>query len=59
METREFESRAVPGKMTGVLAVVEGMRFWAREDAINEEKNIIDPAVSSFFLGLRSQNRKC
>ena len=23
------------------------VRFWAREDAINEDKNIIDPAVSS------------
>lgn len=44
--TREFESRATPGKKTGVLAIVEGTRFWAREDAINKEKNIIDPAVS-------------
>jgi len=45
VETREFESRATPGKKTGVLAVVEGVRFWAREDAINEERNIIDPTV--------------
>jgi flavin reductase (DIM6/NTAB) family NADH-FMN oxidoreductase RutF len=44
-ETKEFESRATPGKKTGVLAIVEGVRFWAREDAINEDKNIIDPAV--------------
>ena len=44
--TREFESKATPGKKTGVLAIVEGTRFWAREDAINEEKNLIDPAVS-------------
>ncbi|KAL3425946.1 nitrilotriacetate monooxygenase component B [Phlyctema vagabunda] len=43
--TREFESKATPGKKTGVLAVIEGTRFWVREDAINEEKNIIDPAV--------------
>jgi len=46
MNTQEFESRATPGKKTGVLAVVEGVRFWVREDAINEERNIIDPAVS-------------
>ena len=46
MNTQEFESRATPGKKTGVLAVIEGVRFWAREDAINEEKNILDPAVS-------------
>ena len=45
METKEFESRATPGKKTGVLAIVEGTRFWVREDAINEDKNIIDPAI--------------
>lgn len=43
---REFESRATPGKKTGVLAIIEGTRFWVREDAINEDKNLIDPAVS-------------
>ncbi|KAH8902587.1 hypothetical protein BR93DRAFT_941560 [Coniochaeta sp. PMI_546] len=42
---REFDSRATPGKKSGTLAVVEGTRFWVREDAINEERNIIDPAV--------------
>lgn len=42
---REFESRATPGKKTGVLAIVEGTRFWAREDALNGDKNLIDPAV--------------
>lgn len=44
--TREFESKATPGKKTGVLAIIEGTRFWVREDAINEDKNLIDPAVS-------------
>jgi flavin reductase (DIM6/NTAB) family NADH-FMN oxidoreductase RutF len=43
---REFESRGTPGKKTGVLAVIEGTRFWVREDAINDDKNLIDPAVS-------------
>jgi hypothetical protein len=43
---REFESRGTPGKKTGVLAVIEGTRFWVREDALNKEKNLIDPAVS-------------
>lgn len=42
---KEYESRATPGKKTGVLAVVEGTRFWVRENAINKEKNIVDPAV--------------
>ncbi|OCK81608.1 hypothetical protein K432DRAFT_295135 [Lepidopterella palustris CBS 459.81] len=45
VETKEFESRATPGKKTGVLAIVEGVRFWAREDAINKEGNLIDPAI--------------
>jgi flavin reductase (DIM6/NTAB) family NADH-FMN oxidoreductase RutF len=45
VETREFESRATPGKKTGVLAVVEGVRFWVRDDAINEGGDFVDPAV--------------
>lgn len=45
METKEFESRATPGKKTGVLAIIEGVNFWAREDAINKDKNLIDPEV--------------
>lgn len=46
VETREWESRVTPGKKTGVLAIVEGARFWVREDAIDEEGVLIDPAVS-------------
>ncbi|CAI6336602.1 unnamed protein product [Periconia digitata] len=45
VETREWESRATPGKKTGVMAVVEGVRFWVREDAIDEAGVLIDPAV--------------
>lgn len=45
VSTQEFESRATPGKKTSVLAIVEGVRFWVREDAINEERNLIDPQV--------------
>lgn len=43
--TQEFGSRATPGKKTGVLAIVEGIRFWVREDALNEERNLVDPAI--------------
>lgn len=50
VETKEFESRATPGKKTGVLAIVEGVRFWVREDAINEAKDYIDPAVRFTLL---------
>jgi flavin reductase (DIM6/NTAB) family NADH-FMN oxidoreductase RutF len=47
--TREFESKGTPGKKTGVLAIIEGTRFWVREDALNEDQNLIDPAVSLHF----------
>ncbi|KAK4106198.1 hypothetical protein N658DRAFT_490801 [Parathielavia hyrcaniae] len=42
---REFESRATPGKMSTTLAVIEGTRFWVREDAVNDERNLVDPKV--------------
>lgn len=47
VEMREWESRVTPGKKTGVLGIVEGVRFWVREDALNEEGTLIDPAVRS------------
>ena len=45
METREWDSRAKPGTKTGTTVFLEGKRFWVREDALNEQKNLIDPAV--------------
>ena len=45
VETREWESRAEPGKKTGVTAILEGVKFWVREDAINADKNLIDISV--------------
>ncbi|KAJ3041323.1 hypothetical protein HK097_002293, partial [Rhizophlyctis rosea] len=42
---RESESRREKGKMTGVMVVIEGTRFWVREDAVNEEGSIVDPSV--------------
>ncbi|OOF95487.1 hypothetical protein ASPCADRAFT_207969 [Aspergillus carbonarius ITEM 5010] len=45
VETKEFESRSAPGKKSGVLAIIEGVRFWVRDDAIDEEKSIIDLKV--------------
>ncbi|KAK5163444.1 uncharacterized protein LTR77_010626 [Saxophila tyrrhenica] len=45
LETKEYESRATPGKRTGVLAIIEGVKFWAREDALNEEQNQLDTNV--------------
>ncbi|PLN83452.1 hypothetical protein BDW42DRAFT_164931 [Aspergillus taichungensis] len=45
VEVKEFESRANPGQKSGVLAIIEGVRFWVRDDAINEEKSVIDLKV--------------
>ncbi|KAI1475998.1 hypothetical protein F4774DRAFT_421141 [Daldinia eschscholtzii] len=42
---REFESRATPGKKTGCLVILEGTRFWVREDALNDDRSLIDPAI--------------
>lgn len=48
MNTQEFDSRQTPGSKSGTLAVIEGTRFWVREDAINAEHNLVDPAVGFF-----------
>jgi flavin reductase (DIM6/NTAB) family NADH-FMN oxidoreductase RutF len=45
VDTREFESRTNPGKKTGVMAIIEGCRFWVREDAIDQTRSLIDPNV--------------
>jgi flavin reductase (DIM6/NTAB) family NADH-FMN oxidoreductase RutF len=45
IEVKEFESRQTPGKKTGVLAIIEGVRFWVRDDAIDEERSVIDLKV--------------
>ena len=49
--SQEFESRATKGKKTGALCIIEGVRFWVREDAINEDRNQVDPTVSFWNLG--------
>ncbi|GKZ31484.1 hypothetical protein AbraIFM66950_012151 [Aspergillus brasiliensis] len=42
VDTREYTSKINPDKVTCTTAVVEGVRFWAREDAINSEGNHLD-----------------
>ncbi|GAD95446.1 hypothetical protein MYCGRDRAFT_48694 [Paecilomyces variotii No. 5] len=44
VETREYRSRRTD-KVSCTMAVVEGVRFWAREDAVNEERNALDISV--------------
>lgn len=47
VETREWTSKNpdTPGKKTGVTALLEGVNFWVREDAIDAQGVLIDPAV--------------
>jgi Flavin reductase like domain len=46
IETRAFKSKIDQSKTSCVLATMEGVRFWAREDVINDEKNQLNPEVS-------------
>jgi flavin reductase (DIM6/NTAB) family NADH-FMN oxidoreductase RutF len=48
VSTHEWTSKnpATPDKRTGVSAFVEGVNFWIREDTIDEQGVLIDPAVS-------------
>ena len=45
VEVKEWESRAHPGKKSGVTVILEGINFWVREDAINVDRNMIDLEV--------------
>ena len=50
---RELPSRARPGEVGSTLAVIEGTRFWAREDALDEEAGgVIDAKVGFLWLYL-------
>jgi flavin reductase (DIM6/NTAB) family NADH-FMN oxidoreductase RutF len=50
VETREYFGKYDTQKKKGnsVLAVVEGVRFWARSDAVNEDGSYLDPSVCLF-----------
>lgn len=44
--THEVASRSRPGKVSNVITILEGSRFWVREDVVDEERKFIDPAKS-------------
>ena len=44
MNAQEIKSPKT-GQATAVLAVIEGLRFHVHEDAINEDRNLIDPEI--------------
>lgn len=45
VETKEFESKSTPGKVSSVLAIIEGVRFWVREDAVDKDQSVVDLKV--------------
>lgn len=44
--THEVMSRVKPGKVANVITILEGTRFWVREDVVDEDRKMIDPAKS-------------
>ncbi|KAH6897156.1 hypothetical protein B0T10DRAFT_476105 [Thelonectria olida] len=42
---QELDSKAQPGQKSCTLLILEGTRFWVREDATNEDKSLVDPDV--------------
>lgn len=45
LEIKDFESKFTKGVKSGSMAIIEGVRFWVREDALSEDQATIDPAV--------------
>jgi flavin reductase (DIM6/NTAB) family NADH-FMN oxidoreductase RutF len=44
-EVKDFESKFTKGVRSGSMAMIEGVRFWIREDALSEDQSSVDPAV--------------
>ncbi|OQU96334.1 Flavin reductase like domain-containing protein [Cladophialophora immunda] len=45
LEIKDFESKSTRGTKSGSMAIIEGVRFWIREDALSDDHATIDPAV--------------
>lgn len=41
-DVHEVQSRANPGSMSSVICILEGVRFWVREEAVDEERKTVD-----------------
>lgn len=44
--THEIASKSKPGKVANVITILEGSRFWVREDVVDEDRKYIDPSKS-------------
>ncbi|KAL3964859.1 hypothetical protein ACCO45_001863 [Purpureocillium lilacinum] len=42
---RDYDRKGSPGQKGCTIVVFEGTRMWVREDALNEQQNLVDPAV--------------
>ncbi|KAH6606859.1 hypothetical protein Trco_006012, partial [Trichoderma cornu-damae] len=42
---KEIESKSTPGTASAWLAVLEGTRFWVRDDALSEKQDHVSPEV--------------
>jgi flavin reductase (DIM6/NTAB) family NADH-FMN oxidoreductase RutF len=45
LEIKDFESKFTKGVKSGSMAIIEGVHFWIREDALSKDQTTIDPAV--------------
>ena len=56
---RDYDRKGSPGQKGCTIVVFEGTRMWVREDALNEQQNLVDPAVClpSFPLFSESHRR--
>jgi hypothetical protein len=52
IKSLDYHGPGDSGKPKGALAIIEGTRFWAREDAINEERLEIDLGILRLLIQL-------
>ena len=45
IDIRDFESKISKGTKSGSMAVIEGVHFWVREDALSVDQSTIDPDI--------------
>jgi flavin reductase (DIM6/NTAB) family NADH-FMN oxidoreductase RutF len=55
---KEIESRAQPGRISTWLVVLEGTRFWVRDDALGEKQDYVAPEVNVPSGTLRRERGK-
>ncbi|KAM0543147.1 hypothetical protein ACHAPJ_012489 [Fusarium lateritium] len=49
VEVKEYHSKMDVSQVTSTMVILEGVRFWAREDAINSDGSKLDIEVGTLF----------